>query len=85
MTPPLGGDILPVMSVSIRRIGRQGSSLSLTIPRNLAEVLELRRGDDVVLVVEDGALVVRRFPSDALAKIWPEVPRAKPDETDKTD
>jgi antitoxin component of MazEF toxin-antitoxin module len=49
------------MGLSIRRIGRQGANLSLTLPRELVELLELRRGDDVVLAARGGYLLVRKI------------------------
>lgn len=73
------------MSVSIRRIGRQGASLSLTIPRDLAESLELRRGDDVVLSVQDGALVMRPFSAELLARVLPRLPVREPDNGNGTE
>jgi len=70
LTPPGGECILPVMTVSIRRIGRQGASLSLTIPRDMAKELALRRGDDVILLVRDETLMLRRFKPE-LVGLWP--------------
>jgi AbrB family looped-hinge helix DNA binding protein len=45
------------------KVGKDGHSLKVTIPQEIAEALELAAGDAVLMEVTDHKLVVRKSPT----------------------
>jgi AbrB family looped-hinge helix DNA binding protein len=45
------------------KVGKDGHSLKVTIPQEIAEALELAAGDLVLMEVTDHKLVVRKSPT----------------------
>jgi AbrB family looped-hinge helix DNA binding protein len=45
------------------KVGKDGYSLKVTIPQEIAEALELAAGDAVLMEVTDHKLVVRKSPT----------------------
>jgi antitoxin MazE len=66
------------------RVARWGNSLAVRIPQPVAEQARLGEGDEVEVLVEDGAVTIRRLAADEelerlVAAITPE---NRHDETD---
>lgn len=57
------------MSVTVRRVQRQGNSLLVGIPGTMARLLELRKGDNVLLTIVNGnTLLMRKVELERLAR-----------------
>lgn len=50
----------------VRRLGRNGNSTIVGIPKSICRALGMQRGDNVALYVEDGRLIVRKLTDEEL-------------------